>query len=49
MKSFFFFLGGGRGQGGLKLGERGRSEGLQDCVYVCVGVCARVWMQGRGE
>ena len=35
---FFFFLGGGGGG----LGERGGSEGLRDCVFVCVRVCACV-------
>ena len=28
-------------------GEREISEGLRDCVYVCVGVSACVWMRER--
>ena len=34
--------------GGERLGERGRSEGLRDCVYVCMGVYVCV-DAGEGE
>ena len=37
----------GGGGGGMRLGERGGSKGLRDCVYVCVGcVCAYACMCG---
>ena len=39
----FCFFGGG----GMRLGERGGSKGLRDCVYLCVGcVCAYACMCG---
>ena len=32
-----------------RLGEWEGSEGLRDCVWVCMCTCARVWMQGSGS
>ena len=38
-----FFWGWGGGWGGVRrLGKRVGSEGLRDCVFVCVRVCACV-------
>ena len=38
-------MGGGGGEAERDW-ERGRSEGLRDCVCVCVGLCVEGWGLG---